>query len=734
MSGRERVATRSSARLTNKSKDNNHYNKEEQFEQEEYTAFVSASTTLISTTSNSTSTSTSVQVSERTLEKPDSATRISRPQSSLSNISTASTASVGNTTTVRTTTSRRGGRLGRSVVKRNQSQPAPETNSFEDKTTKKEMVESGPVIAPSTAAAAAAAAAKALCDNPNRSMYSNGDLFRGYHDDRQNVFRRQPIQNTDVRITTRSKNGIQKPKAPFGSTVRVMGSPTATHIPRLVHGAGSGGTGTGTYERQRSDLTGSFHSPAKSNTPASVFRDRRPSPGPEAARPFDDIEASPQELLLSLKSGSRSFDMQSPRMQSPRATQASSSFSRNRDETQDGQYPQATGPLSPEAPPRIQHSHHQAMKADSFFFDPRTPKTPKTPMTPNVNFNRNSEGLGLHGTPSFSLFNQSFDSFGDAGYLRSPNVGAPMIDPGLHRSFSLAASVDGEEASPRKKSLMASPGSLSFLKQKHDDFADDSPGGISLDNVINDAINAPLMPRTPSQNETDTLIGNNVMILESSNTVRRIPTPTFSNKSPMNPNPMRKARRGPAIQQSPVRLEHRPAHPYRAALHNGPLVGPDPRMMRGAPPPLRQIQSPPRVHPVVRHPMSCPPVHSAPRSAPVPSHPSYRRNLPPQIYRGGRPNATYRPEKKDTSLVGLDAAKIHQRLVTHKQAFERCSYMLPGFKAQVENSTCAEPAAVKSESTAVTISPDRADVTKDTTKEGNDDTNVSSIMFLCFVA
>ena len=581
---------------------------------------------------------------------------------------------------------------------------------------KKEMNGSGSVLAstPSSAAQAAAAAAKALCGDPNRGGYGMDPYSRGYYnDDRQNVFRTRGKDESTGRITTRSKNGIRKPKAPYGSSiVRVMGSHTPTHISRP------------NYDRDESTSTStastSFHSGSRGggNT-SSVFRERRthsfdPQSGPDWS--FKSLEATPQQLLLSLKSGSKSFDLPHP------PAKTVTSFPRSYSK-EDGEKDKATSPLSPAAPPQIQHSHHQAMKSDSFFFDSRA----KAPMTPKANGTKNTNTDGLQGTPSFSLFNQSFDSFGD-GYLRSPNGSNGGFDQTLRGSFSQASD------SPRKKSFSksfsASPTlngfSFSPQKQKHhaglNSFEGDSPS-MDIDNIA-DVMQTPLLPRA-QKSPTDPLLGPNIMVLESRKAVRnKIPAPNVSNESPRKKSssvPFKK-------RHTPVRLERRPPHDtFRPVMRAGPPPGSDQRMpprMAPYPPPIpRHLKdSPQKIHPAAR-------VHAI-RTNSIPLRPppaSYPRPHPPPIYRQTRPPTDiYMPKREKTSLSALSLDQIYERLGSHKMAFEKCSYLLPGFKrAIMDAESGSTPVSIKTESgTVVTVSPERTDGARD----ANEKTEVCSIL------
>jgi len=648
MARREIVGTRSSPRLTRRKKQSNHN-------------IEKIETSYVEREEES---SNSAFISENKTQSLSSSVEGEVPLPSATNTSAAS---------LRTTTSRRGGKGGpgstltvraASALKRSQR----EQNSSElregggIKSIQETMSESSQVVVvntqPSTAAAAAAAAAQALCENPGEGRFT-ADLFRGYHEERQNVF----LARRDVsvfKITTRSKNGIHKPRMPIGSsTVRVMGSATPTHISRHCQAY---------PDNHKMELEAcEYTSPARSNK-ISVFRK------PPYAEPGNELENSPQQILVSLKSGgSRSFDlMKSPSVSSP---------SRNRCEHKDDDRFLPQSLLSPEAPPQIQHSHLAGVKSETFFFDPRVPKTPKTPKSPNVDYERTE---ALQGTPSFSLFNQSFDSFGDSGYLRSPVGGGALIDQALPGTFSL------EESSPQKRSLMASPRLHGFAFSPHerksdhlDPFASESPG-ISLDKCIVEAMeNAPFMPRA-NRPSSDPLMSSNVMVLEPNQTLRRVPSPTDSNRSPPDnkPSPVLMKRR-----LSPVPLEHRSAGPFHHATHHhphGPPL-PDHRMMRGPPPVPRRASVQTTKKPPLASKNASRESHSG--LAPVASRHIFRRpQPPPHMYRSGRNADIYRPAKRSTTLSGLNVDDIHERLMCHKDAFNRCSFLLPGFRKALQGS------------------------------------------------
>uniref|UniRef100_A0A7S3PZU6 Uncharacterized protein n=1 Tax=Chaetoceros debilis TaxID=122233 RepID=A0A7S3PZU6_9STRA len=508
----------------------------------------------------------------------------------------------------------------------------------------------------------------------------------------QNVFRRQRKESVPVpamssnsvtieekQMTTSIKNGIRRPNSPFGSTVRVMGSATAFHISRSKNCSEkfSYPMRTNIFKRPSNIQS----SNAQSQTPSSVFQEQTMQPSAN-----DNIEEpSARDLLLSLKSGSKSFELKSPSC-SPASSLKSSHVERQNFEVSiapvDDNGKRATVPLSPEAPPRIQHAHHQRSKSESLFFDPKTPKTPLRMDFPK-------SGQNLVGTPSFSLFDQtSFDSFGDADhYLRSPH-GA---DPSLHGTFSLNAS--GDESSPRKSSLVSSPGHISRLsfspglRNPKSDIRDvivDSSPPIVLDNVvinkvIDEVSNVPLLPKADSPPRRH-LVNKNTMILKPSNKVRnKIPTPEYSKQQ------------GSLKNISRVELEHERqdistsqsrgfAPAFRHPIHRR---APTTTSMRRAYPAGQNNHSPvyhnnvepPQGRRINRQGPMC-----GSRSGPGPSKDT-RNTMPPNVFSSSPPTPkASKYEKKPTSLVDVDAHTICARLLDHKNAFMKCQFLLPGFR------------------------------------------------------
>lgn len=539
------------------------------------------------------------------------------------------------------TTSRRGGR-NRSPNKStqpNDSQKNCTSNMMENlpnntSSVEKEQGAGTPSHAPSSAAAAAAdAAAKLLSESQSQGgigwYHDNGkdELFKrqkventfkksiddkitgtdfgieqqGHlknngvarnENDRQSVFRRQPQSiQSNLRITTKSKSSIKKPKTTESSTVRVMGSHTATHI---------------------------HYRPPEPMHHNNVFREN----------PFDD-GMDGEHLLLSLKSGSRSFDMPGGKYDNQGGDD-----SPNKCENGDVC-------LSPEEPPRIQHAHYQTSKADSFLFDQKAMKTP----------NSLKGHRGLEDITSFALFNHSFDSFCDDPYLRSPPTGAgAFIDTAI------------DDGSPRKSPIVSNSMSHSSpLKQKAPLHESDEDG--SLDEAIVKSMNDPLLHKI-----------ENTLVLPVSKTIREIPVTLGT--------PNRELKRHPIINS----LEHprkedskRITIPY-GAPYSDKHMGPH-KILQA--PPQGQQAIYPHALPSYHFPHHFDGLHTPNRFIHPVSH-------NPSLYQGtGRASSkymqqcqrsVYRPQRRPTSLIGLEPSTIYDRLSCHRECFAQFEFLLPSEK------------------------------------------------------
>ena len=585
----------------------------------------------------------------------------------------------------RTTTSRRGGKgsacspsvthSSRSFVNRHQGKKkaSPKREKLAASGSMTEV--SNSMSTPSTAAAAAAAAAKALCDRPRKGGVEFGaESFRAS----QNIFRQRSEEKHALKIRTKSKIGIQKAKKKSGATIRkVMGSPTPTSLE-----------------------LGSRWSPTYQNIPPTEKNTGTDANDISAncdIMPFEDFENT--KMLDSLVFGSPD---------------------RHADEVmKKGESTEA--PRSPIAPPSINHSFNQAGSNAEFLFDPKTPKTPKTFDADAV---KSSE---WHSNTPFNLFNQSFDSYGDGTYLPSPtggfNVAFSFDDLASPKKKSLMASpVRGFMASPVKgpmpsptRFLMSSPGksfmgspsprlqeffspvntkSASFAAFMASPFPHEKNSKYD-DEAINDLNSVPFLPKA-TEDKTDTGKNTNSLKLDAKMSSVEKPSKTTSKKKE---TPKRKKKKNVSksktVDQSPSPLQRAAPPAIQSVVRRNLASAPDcpisderPRMHRD-----NIFRRVPQAHDpdqYVSH------VFGRPMQAPH-----------PHIYRSGRQQHNHKLEKKSTSLAGLSVEEFYERLACHREAFERCTFILPGFKDAVfRKSSCK----VKSESqTVATVSPDRFD-------------------------
>ncbi|CAJ1968205.1 unnamed protein product [Cylindrotheca closterium] len=203
--------------------------------------------------------------------------------------------------------------------------------------------------------------------------------------------------------------GGESVSTPGKRTTRVIGTATPIHVPRA-----------------------SEQAPLSRAAAASVFRGR---PGVAQSNPE---ESNPQKVLMSIQTPTTSFE-----------EKASAPSANNRSKDKQG-----SSELSPHEPPRIQHSHHPSGADSSLFFEPtRSPKSnPQgTPQPTN----------SLDMAPSFSLFNQSFDSLGDGtGFF---NVGGPLDSALQSSSFGGGLGSDDNEKGPDLQ--LSSSGGNSITQQ-----------------------------------------------------------------------------------------------------------------------------------------------------------------------------------------------------------------------------------------------------------------------------
>ena len=163
--------------------------------------------------------------------------------------------------------------------------------------------------------------------------------------------------------------------------------------------------------RQKSDQ-GSERSGTNAS---SVFRGRSANSTEDVDRKRprdDDDDDSPHRILLSLRTPTRSFDDSSPPKPVTTEGERRSTAKENmgkRLNTKCAKIVQRKKSLddlpSPPGPPKIQHAHCQSRGSPNLYFDPmRSPQT-------HSGF---VQDPGIESAPSFTLFNQSFDSLVDS--------------------------------------------------------------------------------------------------------------------------------------------------------------------------------------------------------------------------------------------------------------------------------------------------------------------------------
>jgi hypothetical protein len=264
----------------------------------------------------------------------------------------------------------------------------------------------------------------------------------GYHDRRYREPSRGPAYDEgaqpphpnhyppDFRYTNQSRDTRNNPKIQRGGgTSLVIGTSKPIHVPKTPGGGGGGGP------PQRKSRQGS--------TLASVFRGRPGSDSDRAAAPKEEDDDSPQKILLSLRTPTTSFE-------------------------DTGRGKKTSGlPLSPDDPPRIQNSHHQRPTDQlfevSYLCGISSVCSSTFYLCLHVSFllqqQRSSDGLKNVGSiemaPSFNLFNQSFDSFGDTQYF---NVDSTLQND----SFGIVrtGSVENEGAAQMLQTTASSGGNF----------------------------------------------------------------------------------------------------------------------------------------------------------------------------------------------------------------------------------------------------------------------------------
>ena len=252
---------------------------------------------------------------------------------------------------------------------------------------------------------------------------------------------------------TKSNDEFKKHTIGRGGTSQIMGSAAPIHMPRREMND----------EKSRHDEDDERIG-EEGNPPSSVFRERSHHTDKKEAK-----DNSPQRILMSLRSDTRSFDLKSP--------VAKPKLSVHTKKSGEAHFPFA--PLSPEAPPQIQYSRRAFI---SNFEPQKTPRTPLGIKSPGQSFK----------SPTFNLFGRSFDSLSDqllpANSSLLPLM--PSVDENSPKKLHFSSSIDFASVpfSPHLRSKTKLGASSDFLN---------SPGGISLGN----AFDVPLTPHTPRVKE-----------------------------------------------------------------------------------------------------------------------------------------------------------------------------------------------------------------------------------------
>lgn len=485
---------------------------------------------------------------------------------------------------------------------------------------------------------------------------------------------------------TRSNDEFKKHVIGRGGTSQIMGSAAPIHMPRRgfdlnddnsVHEGGD-------EEHNRKEMHG----------PSSVFRERS-GVSKEAAE-----ESSPQRILMSLRTDTRSFDLKSPVVKS-KVSLVDSSRKKEQDESL------SLAPLSPEAPPQIQNSR----RANTSNFEPQ--KTPRTPLgikSPLQSFK----------SPTFTLFGRSFDSLTDQ--LLPANSSLLPLMPMDEESSPKKVQIDFDGASvpfsPHVRSKSKIGASSSFLN---------SPGGISLGN----AFDVPLTPHTPQTKEMLSIksVGDgDDAVFHQKDSIPDSQIEGFLKKSSSNGDKGRKLPKArshtKSDSDSSVLFDTQNSfarHP--SYVPSGSQINATEKPQKIYIPPKKsksvtidiksnQRRSPQNVfrekppisgvkyHRDVKHKIDSSPTNPNGRNVSTGAHQSETssRNRYPERVRRASPYSMHRDyrrkdrpqqtrkhdifsERSRPSLSGMDASVFYKRLLSHKYAFENYTFLLPSLKS-----------------------------------------------------
>ncbi len=459
---------------------------------------------------------------------------------------------------------------------------------------------------------------------------------------RQNVFRRQPPhilesqppseqQHSQAehefekqRFTTRTKTKVNKPTT-MGATTHVMGSTTPMQGCKPIQSSDSNKKGDQQKPQHQS------HQHISKVEPSSTFANDSVAP-----------PGSPQRILMDMKIGSKSFDLKSPL---PTLSHSGSM--------------KPCLPLSPQEPPEIQHSHQQ-INSNSFLFEPqKTPRTPKTPKSPKNN--------GIFGSPTFNLFNQDyFNSFDDNETLNLPtpnqNSKLSLLDNDMNdiRSPSLSMVRSIDDGSPRKHALMMNSPYLDGLDSTFSprmSRKSQSNGKTVKESFMDGAPPMPQVIVTDSKDDEE----------------NRKPALEFKRES--NHHPLKKR-----ILEKEKRTPARFVGPRKTPMDDQKLKKTYEKSSSHYPPQRRKPHlNTPDHHPTYRHQMR---YHRTPMGVPPP--PTSGHAMHQFHHKYPLPMPKMRCHTPIPSLAGMKAAHFYQVLRSHKDAFGRFSFLLPGLKALME--------------------------------------------------
>jgi len=314
--------------------------------------------------------------------------------------------------------------------------------------------------------------------------FSKGDILQrsseSYQENDDNETRQHHLGNEDcgggLLVVNRIKSssmGMQHKENPgngSGGTSRVMGSPTPIHVPRASPALATE-ISPRNYPNEQSQhsVGGTDGQGSHSSERSSVFRTKACSDDKSRSVVGDDSdshthedETSPHQLLLALRSPTRSFDerkkssIKIEREDEPDNNGGNEETEKEQssdDITQENPLLDRTISLSPQEPPQIQQLHNQRMVSNSLFF-PQTPRTPSN--------NPNSNGgptcpTSIEASPSFNLFDRSFDSpfINAETFMQSPNGSTSGAATGTsHKELMLHRQSFSPNCSPGQRSIL----------------------------------------------------------------------------------------------------------------------------------------------------------------------------------------------------------------------------------------------------------------------------------------